>query len=121
MPCEGFGVKEGASARSERASSDKAPQPDFDALTELLPAVYEDLRQLAANCLRGERPEHTLQPTALVHEAYLRLIDQRPVNWKDRAHLLGFGARLMRQILINHANARTAQKRGGTDARARRR
>lgn len=89
---------------------------DPERLSGLMPSVYEELRGLAAGYLRGERREHTLQPTALVHEAYLRLLDQRQVEWKDRAQVLGFGARLMRQVLVNHAIARTRQKRGGLDS-----
>ena len=82
-------------------------------LTEMLPRVYEELRQLAGNYLRRERVDHTLQPTALVHEAYLRLIDQRSVDWSNRAQFLAIAARMMRRILVNHAVARTTAKRGG--------
>lgn len=85
------------------------------ALARIMPEVYDELRRLAARCLRGERSEHTLQRTALVHEAYLRLVEQRPMKWQNRAHLLGIFARLMRQTLINYAVARTRKKRGGTD------
>ena len=84
-------------------------------LAEMLPLVYEELRRLAAGYLRHERPEHTLQRTALVHEAYLRLAGQRDLSWENPAHLLGIFARLMRQTLINHAVARTRAKRGGDD------
>jgi len=101
-------------AWSERLSFD--PTEADQGLAGLLPGVYEQLRHLAAGYLNGERPEHTLQPTALVHEAYLRLLKQEKVQWKDRAQVLGFGARVMRQILINHANARASQKRGGRAA-----
>ncbi len=80
---------------------------------ELLPLVYDELRRLARDYLRRERPDHTLQPTALVHEAYLRLAGQGAVNWQGRAHFFGIAARLMRQILINHAEGRQAAKRGG--------
>ena len=73
----------------------------------------QELRRLAAGFLRGERPDHTLQPTALVHEAYLRMADQRQGNWQNRAQLLGIFARMMRRILINHARDRAAAKRGG--------
>jgi RNA polymerase sigma factor (TIGR02999 family) len=82
-------------------------------LAEMLPLVYEELRRLAAGYLRHERPEHTLQRTALVHEAYLRLAGQPDLSWENPAHLLGIFARLMRQTLINHAVARTRAKRGG--------
>jgi RNA polymerase sigma factor (TIGR02999 family) len=82
-------------------------------LEAMLPALYEELRQLASNYLRRERPNHTLQPTALVHEVYLRLSGDKPIDWKDRAHFLGIAARIMRRILANSAVARDAQKRGG--------
>jgi RNA polymerase sigma factor (TIGR02999 family) len=84
-----------------------------DALDQLMPIVYRELRRLARHYLRGERPDHTLQPTALVHEAFLRLIDQKSIQWQDRAHFIGISAHLMREILINHAIARKRLKRGG--------
>jgi len=83
------------------------------ALGELTPLVYRELRQLAASYLRRERPGHTLQPTALVHEAYLRLVDQTSPNLENRSHFYGVAARLMRQILVNHARRKHAAKRGG--------
>lgn len=86
---------------------------DKSALDQMTPVVYEELRRLARYFLAGERSNHTLQPTALVHEAYLRLIDQRSVNWRNRAHFLGVAASMMRRILINHAEARNAAKRNG--------
>ena len=79
----------------------------------LLPIVYEELRRLAAAYLRRERPGQTLQPTALVHEAYLRLMKDRPDRWQNRAHFCAIAAHSMRQILIERARARGAQKRGG--------
>jgi len=82
---------------------------------ELMPLIYEELRRLARNYLRRERADHTLQPTALVHEAYLRLVDDKRVTWQDRAHFYGIAARLMRRILVDHARARNAQKRGGLE------
>src|SRR5436190_23350726 len=82
----------------------------------MLPAIYDELRRVAAGFLRDERPDHTLQPTALVHEAYLRMADQRQSVWQNRAQLLGIFARMMRRVLIDHANARRAAKRGGKDA-----
>jgi RNA polymerase sigma factor (TIGR02999 family) len=85
-----------------------------EVLHELTPLVYDELRRLAAHHLRRERPDHTLQPTALVHEAYLRLVDQTQVRWQNRAHFFGIAAHLMRQILVNHALAHHAAKRGGT-------
>ena len=89
------------------------PASEAGSLAELLPQVYEDLRRLAGSYLRKERPEHTLQPTALVHEAYLRLLEQRQPSWQSRAHLLAISARMMRRILMKHAEARGASKRGG--------
>jgi RNA polymerase sigma factor (TIGR02999 family) len=78
-----------------------------------MPVVYAELRRLAANYLRRERSDHTLQATALVHEAYLKLVDEKRVTWKNRAHFCGIAARLMRQILMEHARAHNADKRGG--------
>lgn len=86
---------------------------DKSALDEMTPVLYEELRRLARRFLAAERPDHTLEPTALVHEAYLRLIDQRAVDWKNRAQFLGLAASMMRRILINHAQAHHAAKRGG--------
>jgi RNA polymerase sigma factor (TIGR02999 family) len=85
-----------------------------EVLHDLMPLVYDELRRLAAHYLRHERPDHTLQPTALVHEAYLRLVDQTQVPWQNRAHFFGIAANLMRQILVNHALGHRAAKRGGT-------
>ncbi len=84
-----------------------------DALHELLPLVYNELRRLANSYLRNERSDHTLQPTALVHEAYLRLVGQNEIEWQNRAHFFGVAARLMREILIDYARSRNRQKRGG--------
>ena len=86
---------------------------DQHALDVLTPLVYKELRQLAAGQLRRERKSHTLQPTALVHEAYLRLVDQKKPNWQSRSHFFGVAARLMRQILVDHARRRQAGKRAG--------
>lgn len=80
---------------------------------KMLPLVYAELRRIAASYLSRERPGHTLQPTALVHEAYLRLVDQRSVNWQNRAQFFGVAAGMMRRILINHANKQRTIKRGG--------
>src|SRR5262249_39267144 len=88
-------------------------QGDQRARDELMPFIYDELRRLARGHLRRERINHTLQPTALVHEAFLRLVDHSKVNWQNRAHFFPAAARLMRQILINHAEARRAAKRGG--------
>jgi RNA polymerase sigma-70 factor (ECF subfamily) len=84
-----------------------------DAPARLMPLVYDELRRLADHCLRRERPDHTLQPTALVHEAYLKLIDQTRVDWQNRAHFFGVAAQLMRRILVDHARRHQAEKRGG--------
>ena len=86
---------------------------DKTALDKMTPVLYDELRRLARHFLAAERPDHTLQPTALVHEAYLRLVDQRSVDWKNRAHFMGVAASMMRRILINHARAQQAAKREG--------
>jgi RNA polymerase sigma-70 factor, ECF subfamily len=83
------------------------------AIDELLPLVYDELHRVAQNCLRHERQGHTLQPTALVNEAYLRLVDQRESDWRNRAHFFGIAARVMRRILLDYARRRHAQRRGG--------
>ena len=82
------------------------------ALDRLVPEIHRELRKLAAGYLRKERPDHTLQPTALVNEAFLKLIDQRAVRWQNRAHFFGIAAQAMRRILVDHARAHTASKRG---------
>jgi RNA polymerase sigma factor (TIGR02999 family) len=79
----------------------------------LLPVVYDELKKLAASYLRRERSDHTLQPTALVHEAYLKLVDQTRVSWQNRAHFFGVAAQIMRRILVDHARQHQADKRGG--------
>lgn len=86
---------------------------DRQALDRMVPLVYDELHGLAARYLGGERPDHTLQPTALVHEAYLRLVNQRQVDWRNRAQFLGVAASIMRRVLVNHARHRAAAKRGG--------
>jgi RNA polymerase sigma factor (TIGR02999 family) len=86
---------------------------DKGALEAMLPLVYAELRRIAAGRLRNEKPGHTLQPTALVHEAYLRLVAQERANWQNRAQFFGIAAEMMRRILINHALEKQAQKRGG--------
>ncbi len=85
---------------------------DQTALDQLLPLVYAELRRVAARQLRRERADHTLQPTALVHEAYIRLVDQRQVDWQNRAHFFGVSAQVMRRILVDHARRHGASKRG---------
>jgi RNA polymerase sigma factor (TIGR02999 family) len=83
-----------------------------DALERLMPLVYSELRRVAGRCMRDERPGHTLQPTALVHEAFLRLVDQDRADWQNRAQFVGVAAQLMRRILVDHARGRRALKRG---------
>lgn len=85
---------------------------DPDALNQLLPLVYGELRRIAERQLRGERRGHTLQPTALVHEAYLRFMDQRHVDWRNRAHFFGVASQVMRRVLVDHARRHNAGKRG---------
>jgi RNA polymerase sigma factor (TIGR02999 family) len=104
---------------------DKAPREDVTVLlsqlakgnesaaSKLIPLVYDELRRLAAAYMRRERPDHTLQPTALVNEAYLKLIEQREVDWHGRAHFFGIAAQVMRRILIDHARGHLRDKRGG--------
>ena len=84
-----------------------------EALNELMPLVYGELRALAKRCLRAERNDHTLQATALVNEAYLKLIGQTKVDWKNRAHFFSIAAQAMRRILVDHARAKKTRKRGG--------
>jgi RNA polymerase sigma factor (TIGR02999 family) len=86
---------------------------DDAALAELTPLVYDELRRLAHHFMEGQRPDHTLQTTALVNEAYLRLADQANPNWQSRAHFFAVAARAMRQILVSYARSNRAQKRGG--------
>ena len=88
---------------------------DQKALDKLMPLVYSELRRLAGNYLRRERAGHTLQPTALVNEAYLKLVDQKNAHWQNRAQFFGVSAQLMRRVLVDHARAHQAAKRGGSD------
>ena len=90
---------------------------DREALDALMPLVYEELRRLAGYHLQHERPDHTLQSTALVNEAYVRLVGMTPPEWSNRTHFFGVAARLMRQILVDHARTRGAEKRGGKGVR----
>ncbi|CAN5706598.1 MAG: sigma-70 family RNA polymerase sigma factor [Pyrinomonadaceae bacterium] len=90
---------------------------DRQALDRLTPLVYEELRHQAARYLRRERPGHTLQTTALINEAYLRLIDAKDVQWQSRAHFFAIAANLMRRILVDHARRRDVEKRGGSQIR----
>ena len=93
----------------------KWSEGDQKALENLMPLVYSELRRLASNYLRRERQNHTLQPTALVNEAYLKLIDQKTAHWQNRAQIYGVAAQLMRRILVDHARQHQAAKRGGSD------
>ena len=88
-------------------------QGDAAALDQLIPVVYQKLRRLARHYMAGQRPGHTLQATALVNEAYVRLIDCAQVNWKDRAHFFAISAQMMRRVLVEFARSRQYQKRGG--------
>jgi RNA polymerase sigma factor (TIGR02999 family) len=90
---------------------------DASARSRLLPLIYEDLRALAAKQLKQERPGHTLQPTALVHEAWLRLIECERMDWQGRTHFFAMAATMLRRVLVDHARARGAKKRGGNAAR----
>jgi RNA polymerase sigma factor (TIGR02999 family) len=90
---------------------------DQAALDRLVPIVHDELHRLAERVMKGERPGHSLQATALVNEAYLRLVDVRRIDWQDRAHFLAMSARVMRRILVDHARARNYQKRGGNAVR----
>src|SRR6476660_6699011 len=90
---------------------------DKEALDQLLPIVYDELHRQAARYLRRERVGHTLQTTALIHEAYLRLIDQRDVRWQSRTHFFAIAAQMMRRVLIDYARAKHREKRGGDDVR----
>jgi RNA polymerase sigma factor (TIGR02999 family) len=91
----------------------KATAGDADAAAEIVPLIYEELRRLAAHYMARERPGHTLQTTALVHEAFRRLVDLRQSNWQSRTHFYGAAANVMRRVLVDHARARQAEKRGG--------
>ena len=88
-------------------------QGDREALARVIPLVYNELRVIASRYLKNERREHTLVPTALVHEAYLRMVDQSQPGWQNRAHFLGCAAQVMRHVLVDHARARARGKRGG--------
>ena len=100
---------------SHGIQANPAERKDAAAISEMMPEVYEDLRRLAETFLRGERTAHTLQRTALVHEAFLRLIGEKNLVWQNRSHFIGIFARVMRQTLTNYAVARHRLKRGGSD------
>ncbi len=103
-----------ASAEETARRLEAAASGDRGAAAELMPLVYDELRGLAAAYLRHERPNHTLQPTAVVNEAFLRMVDQRKTDWKSRAHFMAVGASMIRRVLIDHARATNAAKRGGS-------
>ena len=105
------------STRTVASLVEGARQGDQQALATLMPLVYDELRRLAASYLRRERPGQTLQATALVHDVYLRLLQDSHLSWQNRAHFFGIAARSMRQILIERARARGAAKRGGNQVR----
>lgn len=90
---------------------------DKESLDQLMPVVYDELRRQAARYLRREKAGHTLQTTALIHEAYVRLVDQRNMQWQNRAHFFGIAAQMMRRILVDHARSKKRAKRGGSDIR----
>jgi len=96
---------------------DPASRGDQRAAARLLPLVYEELKERATLSLRRERPSHTLQPTAIVHEAFLRLVDQTSVDWRGRTHFFAVAAEMMRRILVDHARKRGTVKRGGDRTR----
>lgn len=91
---------------------------DKNALDQITPLVYRELRRLADSYLRRERDDHTLQPTALIHEAYMRMVDQNLPEWRSRSHFFGVAAQIMRQILCDHARSKNAAKRGGGEKKA---
>jgi|SRR5688572_5167472 len=95
----------------------RATDGERDAFDELLPVVYDELRLMAERYLRRERPDHTLQTTALVHEVYIKLVDQRRAKWQNRAHFFAVAAQAMRRILVNHAKSVNRIKRGGSRSR----
>jgi len=95
----------------------EAPDADRGREQAAYEALYPHLRAMAGNLMRRERPDHTLQPTALVHEAYLRLVDQSAVTWRSRAHFFAIAARIMRRVLVDHARGRSRLKRGGVQER----
>ena len=99
--------------RLQGEKREAAEAPSERLVDQLLPLVYDELRALARARLRAERPDHTLNATALAHEAYLKLVDQTRANWRNRAHFFAIAARVMRRILVDYARTRNAEKRGG--------
>jgi RNA polymerase sigma-70 factor, ECF subfamily len=107
------GAKVGRAHEDVTLLLNKLGDGDQNAATQLVPLVYEELRRMAAQCLRRERPGHTLQATALVHEAYIKLAGQRDAKWQNRAHFFAVASQLMRRILVDYARAQLRSKRGG--------
>lgn len=103
----------GSSSADVTTLLSRLAEGDRSVVPRLMPLVYDELRRLARSYMQQERRDHTLQPTALVHEAYLRLIEQRETTWKNRAHFFGVAAQLMRRILVDHARSHLRSKRGG--------
>jgi len=101
---------------AQDAAPAQGPQNRGD-LDRLIPAVYDHLRALAGKLMQGQRPGSTLQPTGLVHEVYLRLLEQRLLNWQDRGHFFHIAARVMRRVLVDHCRSRASKKRGGGEVR----
>src|ERR1700733_4597180 len=99
--------------KNETSLLSEVTKGDQQSASKLIPLVYDELRRLAGRYMRRERPDHTLQATALVHEAYLKLVEQRSVDWQSRAHFFGIAAQIMRRILIDHARGYLREKRGG--------
>jgi RNA polymerase sigma factor (TIGR02999 family) len=111
------GREDGAAAGAVTALLHAWGNGDVQARDELLPLVYRELRRRAAAYLRRERRDHTLQPTALVHEAYLRLVDQERAGWQNRAHFMAIAVQMMRRVLVDHARGQQRRKRGGEAVR----
>jgi RNA polymerase sigma factor (TIGR02999 family) len=99
--------------RTAQARQHGYPRGASSTRDELVALAYHELRRIAARYLRGEHPDHTLQPTALVHEAYMRLMEQADIQWESEEHFIGVAAMMMRRILVNHAQSHNRQKRGG--------
>jgi RNA polymerase sigma-70 factor (ECF subfamily) len=123
MSFTSWSVQEGGGRSVEPVSPDvtsllkKLSEGNQDAAQQLIPVIYQELHRLAAGHLRYERPDHTLQPTALVHEAYIKLVAQRNTDWQSRAHFFAVASKLMRRILVDYARRHLRAKRGGGQAK----
>jgi len=117
MPPQDASMPEGERRQTVTRLLHRLREDDADVLDRLMPLVYDELREMAHHKLRFERADHTLNTTALVHEAYLKLVDQRQANWQSRTHFFAIAARVMRRILVDYARRRQAQKRGGQRTR----